>query len=228
MDERYREKRRAIEQLFVAENRVADSTRTSVSQSGDFRLETCRYSIGPKTWAYSRGVVTRIADGEIIADVKRNLGHFWHAWVQHANGSEYLLCGEDYQGYSVINLRAGTCKILFPEHGHVGWGFCWGAVFPSPDTLILAVDGCYWGCPYNVVFYDFRDPETFPFRELDRVDHIVDQCEGWTDNETFVLKREVEFRMSHGAPYVSLGKAEQAALDADDSLVDFRTETQLL
>jgi hypothetical protein len=92
----------------------------SDSPSGTFRLETCRYSTGPKTWNYSRGIVKRIADDTIIVDVKRNFGPFWHTWVGHADGNEYLLCGEDYQGYSIVNLTAGTCKTFFPEEGGGG------------------------------------------------------------------------------------------------------------
>jgi hypothetical protein len=143
MDERYRERRRAIEPFFSEENRVPDSAEASDSPSGTFRLETCCYSIGREHWEYSRGVVKRVADGTIIADVKRNYGIFWHSWVEHADGNDYLLCGEDYQGYSVINLTAGTCKTYFPEEGHKGNGFCWAAAYPSPDTLVLAVEGCY-------------------------------------------------------------------------------------
>jgi hypothetical protein len=74
--------------------------------------------------------------------VKRNFGHFWHSWIEHADGNEYLLCGEDYQGYSVINLTAGRCTAYFPEEGYKGRGFCWTAAFPSPDRRVLAVDGC--------------------------------------------------------------------------------------
>jgi hypothetical protein len=225
MDERYGEKRRAIEAFFVEENRLTDSARTSDSPSGRFRLEICRYSTGPKSWNYSRGIVTRLADGTRLADVKRNFGHFWHSWMEHANGHEYLLCGEDYQGYSVVNLTAGTCKTFFPQEGYGGGGFCWAEVYASPDTLVLAVDGCYWACPYDVVLYDFRDPEHLPFRELARVSDVADRCEGWMDNESFVLKREVELRRSDGVPYESLEEDEQAVLDADPGLVEYRTET---
>ena len=225
MDERYRDKRRAIERFFVEENRIADSTQASDSPSGRLRLEICRYTTGPKTWNCSRGVVSRVADGTILAEVKRNFGHFWHSWVEHANGHEDLLYGEDYQGYSVVNLTAGTCKTYFPEAGYNGGGFCWTAAYPSPDTLVLAVNGCYGACPYDVVLYDFRNPDDLPLHELARVSNIVDRCEGWVDNATFVLKREVELRRSDGTPYESLDEHEQAVLDADPSLVETRTET---
>jgi hypothetical protein len=99
MDERYLQKRQAVERFFVPENKIADSGKTVVSPSGHYELEIYRYSTGPKSWNYSRGVVRRLSDNKVIADVKRNYGHFWHAWVEHADGNEYLLCGEDYQGF---------------------------------------------------------------------------------------------------------------------------------
>src|SRR5262249_37605987 len=141
---------------------------------------------GPNTWNVSRGIVVRTHDGQAIADVKRNYGSFWYGWVHHPNGDDYLLCGEDYQGYSVINLTTGKSNVYFPDTGCGGSGFCWTAVYPSPDCLMLAVEGCYWACPYEVVFYDFRHPERLPLPELGRIDNL-DTCQGWSDNETFVL-----------------------------------------
>jgi hypothetical protein len=131
--------------------------------------------------------------------------------------------GEDYQGYSVVNLTKGTYQVYFPEEGYKGFGFCWTAVFPSPDKLMLAVDGCIWAYPYEIVFYDFSEPDNLPYKELGRVSDITDS-EGWLDNETFVLSREVEIRKSDGVPYEQLSQEEQEILDADHSLTDYRVE----
>ncbi len=224
MDERYIEKRKSIEKFFIPENRIDDSKKIITSPSGNFQLEYCRYSTGPKTWEYSRGVVTHASDGNVIVDIKRNYGHFWHRWLTHPNGNEYLLCGEDYQGYSVVNLTTGKYHVHFPEEGYQGAGFCWTAVYPSPDGLVLAVDGCYWACTYDLVFYDFREPENWPFQEMARFDNLNDS-EGWLDNDTFILSQEVEFRKSDGLAYKMLSEEEQNILDTDSSLVDYRNET---
>ena len=223
IDDRYAERREHLEAKFVPENRVEDSENSHVSPCGKYRLNISRFSIGPKSWDISQGIVTRMEDQRVIADVKRNIGHFWHAWVQHANGYEYLLCGEDYQGYSVINLTTEKTHVYFPEAGYDGFGFCWTAVYPSPDSLMLAVDGCYWACSYEVVFYDFRDPEHLPLPEIERIDSL-DDCEGWRDNETFVLNREIEYRKSDGKPYDTLTDEEQDVLDNDSTLSDYRIE----
>ena len=224
MNEQYIEKRKAIDEVFEQYSKIVGSEKELVSPSGLYKLETSRYGNGKEVcWNYSRGIVSEISTGRIIADVRRNYGNFWHTWIEHPNGNEYLLCGEDYQGYSVVNLTHGTYQVYFPDEGHQGFGFCWAAVYPSPDKIILAVDGCYWACPYEVVFYDFREPDNLPYRELDRVD-LLNECEGWLDNETFVLTREVEIRKSDGVPYKQLSEKEQEILDADSSLTDYRVE----
>jgi hypothetical protein len=152
MDERYQERRRQIERFFVPENAIDVPVTVSTSPFGQFVLEVRKYLTGHsadgyKTWDFSRGIVRRIADQKIIADIKRNHPYFWRTWVKHQDGNEYLLCGEDYQGYTVVNLHNGHVQSYFPPKGYHGGGFCWTAAYPSPDSKILAVDGCYSGAP---------------------------------------------------------------------------------
>lgn len=224
MDNRYTEKRRAIEEVFSRYSRLEGEDQEYVSPSGLYQLCISHHGVpGEVCWEYSRGIVRRLADRKILADVKRNIGHFWHAWVDHPNGNEYLLLGEDYQGYSVVNLTEGQYKAYFPEAGYIGNAFCWAAVYPSPDKLVLAVDGCLWACPYELAFYDFRTPDVLPYKKIGKGPELT-ECTGWLDNETFLLKREVEFRKSDGIPYEQLSDEEQMILDADSSLVDYRNE----
>jgi hypothetical protein len=224
MDERYIERRKRIEQFFVPENLNPDSGKVDISPSDKFQIEVNRYFTLPNSWQYSRGIVTNIASGKVVADIKRNYGQFWHTWLQHPNGNEYLLCGEDYQGYSVLNLSTGKYQAYFPEAGYKGSGFCWAAVYPSPDSLVLAVAGCYWACPYELVLFDFRNPAILPYPELARFE-ALDGFDGWKDNDTVVLIREVPIRKSDGATYESLSEQEQEVLDNDETLMDYRIET---
>lgn len=224
MDNRYTEQRREIEEIFASYARLEGDDQEYVSPSGLYQLDTSRYGVpGKVCWEYSRGIVKRLADGKVLADVKRNYGHFWHAWVDHPNGNEYLLCGEDYQGYYVVNLTQGQHEVYFPEEGYSGIAFCWAAVYPSPDKLVLAVDGCFWACPYELKFYDFRTPDVLPYKEIGKVSDLA-ECHGWLNNETFLLRRGVVFRKSDGIPYEQLSQEEQEILDADRSLVGYRNE----
>jgi hypothetical protein len=181
--ERYAVLRKEIEDIFAASQPLEGSEQHR-SPSGQYALEITVYPTGEGRWNFSRGVVRRVTDHAVIADVKRNYGQFWHAWVTHANGSEYLLCGEDYQGYTVIELPTGRVQVHFPDEAFDGRGFCWTAVHPSPDGLTIAVDGCYWACPYELVFYDFSQPMQSSWPELGRVEDLSEAL-GWQGNAKF-------------------------------------------
>jgi hypothetical protein len=226
MDERYLTRRCQLEAAFVPENRLPDSEKTVVSPSGLYELKTCSYSsVEPDTLGCCRGTVRRLSDQKIIADVKRNLPGFWYEWVEHANGCEYLLCGEDYQGYSVVNLTKEDYHVFFPERGYDGRGFCWAQVMPSPDKLTLAVYGCFWAAPYDVRFIDFREPDLLPLPELGVVEGVEDGGR-WVSNNTYSMKCEIEVRKSDKAPYDSLSEAEQDALDAAKDLTEYVLVTE--
>jgi hypothetical protein len=220
MDEQYQERRSHIERFFIPEHKIAGSGKKVVAPTGNYELEIYRYSTGPNSWDYSRGIVRRLADNLVVADIKRNYGHFWHAWVNHPDGNEYLLCGEDYQGYTVVNLTAGTSEAFFPEKGYKGFGFCWTGAYSSPDGLVLAVDGCVWACPYEIVFFDFSDPANLPLPEIDRCEDITDPVIGWIDNETFVFTVCYEVRKADGIKYSDLSDQEQDVVDQDRSQLE--------
>lgn len=224
--EAYVKQRESIEVFFSAANRIPESTETHISPSGLFQLETSAYETKPGAWHYSRGIVRNLENNAVVSDVKRNYSSFWHRFIQHPNGCEYLLCGEDYQGYSVINLTKGTTSVYFPIEGYQGTGFCWTAVYPSPDNLVLAVDGCYWACPYEIVFFDFVNPEQLPLLELGRLRNTLDGS-SWLDNQRFKVVQEVEFRLSDGAAYESLSEAEQEILDNTANSTGSRQEERI-
>jgi hypothetical protein len=223
MDKKYQERRKEIESFFETAELVTDSVEESISASGKYSLRKEVYSKGKNTWSYSRGVVSHVDSNRVIADVKRNYGMFWHEWCRHSNGFEYLLCGEDYQGYTVINLDKRITNSFFPKSAYEGHGFCWAKVYPSPNGNILAVEGCYWACPYELVLYDFSEPDVLPLKELSRTNDLGDS-DGWISENTFVMSREVECRKSDGKPYNDLEEKEQDRLDSDANLVEYRIE----
>jgi hypothetical protein len=187
----YEERRSRFLEVFAQTICDETSVQISLSPSGRYRLEIARHEQPDNRWDYSRGVVTDLRTERTVADIRRNYGHFWHAWVLKGDGSEYLLCGEDYQGYNVIDLATGANRIEFGESGYKGWGFCWAAAQPSPDGRILVVEGCHWACPYELVFFDFRDPSTLPLPELFRVSE--DNAPGqWVGNGEYHYKVALE------------------------------------
>ncbi len=174
--------RKEISEEFNKLSLIDNSTEFFKSPYGNYTLEVSEY--GPrKRGNFSRGIVRQADSDHIVCEIKRNYSGFWHAWVSHRNGEEYLLCGEDYQGYNVITLPSGRNDFYLHEDALKGMGFCWVVVHASLDGTILAVEGCYWGDLYEIVFFDFSDPANLPFPEFER--NYCKEVIGWIDENTF-------------------------------------------
>lgn len=211
--ERYRLHRASMEKWFTEDNRAQEHRKVFTSPSGKYQLTVDSYGTKPGCWNYSRG---RVYAGEkLIADVKRNYSHFPFAWAEaHPNGHDYLLCGEDYQGQTVVELDTGARVDLQPdEHMDKGFGFCWVDIHPSPDRKVVAVDGCYWACPYEVVLFDFSEPLKLPYRELERWDE-AESFDQWETEGKLLLSRTVEVRKSDGKVLYDLPDEEMDAAEA--------------
>ena len=130
-----------------------------LSPDGTYKLIVTSYNTEEGCWNYSRGEVYRVADGKLIADVKRNYSQFPFTWIMnHPNGHKYLVCGADYQGQTVIELDTKKRKNHLSEGAKKGFGFCWVQHRFDPISQILTVCGCVWACPYEYKFFDFSDP----------------------------------------------------------------------
>lgn len=94
--QKYLKKREAY---FIDENKFGKA-KSVPSPSGNFVLTVQRYKTKEGCWNYSRGIIEdkRSSHSYLIADIKRNYCSFPYLWIQHPNGKEYLICGEDYQG----------------------------------------------------------------------------------------------------------------------------------
>ena len=70
--------------------------------------------------------------------------------------------------------------------------FIWTEFHLSPDMQKLAIIGCHWACPYEVVVYDFRSPLQLPLiiltREILGDDH--ENFDKWINNNSFSLITE--------------------------------------
>lgn len=129
-----------------------DSSRTKVfhSPSGKYTLTVYTHPQGGNFWSYTRGVVSGGCDVTIC----RNYSSFPYLFVEgHPDGNDYLVCGRDYQSQTVVNLNTGETKDYATPPN-----FCWAAYTASPSKRTLAVEGCYWGGPYEVIMVDFSQP----------------------------------------------------------------------
>lgn len=153
------------------------------SPSGRFRLVVTAHRTEKGSWGYTRGKVYE--GGNLVATVCRNYSMFPFAWVENHPKGHFLVCGEDYQGQTVVNLESGQVVSYLPEAADEGCGFCWADIHPSPDGLTLAVEGCYWACPYEVRLVDFTDPMNPPWLELGVADEP--NFAGWQEDNTCLV-----------------------------------------
>lgn len=120
-------------------------------------------------------------EDKLIATVNRNYGCFPFLFVEnHKNGHSYLICGEDYQGQTVIELDTGTIKNVLSDGAEKGFGFCWSDYKFDKESQILSVAGCYWACPYEFRFFDFSDPMN-GWPELTGEDFAAYEDRKWPD-----------------------------------------------
>ncbi|WP_437960410.1 hypothetical protein WME76_12725 [Sorangium sp. So ce119] len=145
--------------FFTPENEQVDARRELLSPSGKYRLVVSSFSTGPGAWDYAQGTVYRTGSGEPAAVVQRNHDSFPFLFVEaHPNGHDYLVCGEDYQGQTVVELDTGKRRDHLPDEAKEGVGFCWTDMRFEASAAMLVVEGCIWACPYEVRFFDFSDP----------------------------------------------------------------------
>ena len=174
---RYIKAREEMERFYTNQDEAAVTTVVFE----EWTLSISQYKTERGAWSYSRGVVKK--DGVVLADIKRNYPAFPYLFLRHPNGKAYLLCGEDYQGYTIVNLTDGEAKSFVSRDWLHGVGFCWADILGfDADRKTLSVAGCYWGAPYEIVEYDLSCPEWLPFRIL-RTRLMQDQTQDEEDDD---------------------------------------------
>lgn len=206
----YSAHRREVARLIAAAPASAKQIQTA--PSGRFRLEVSRHPTRPGCWDYTSGRVYRDDDEQRIALVERNFSHFPFSWCeQHPSGHSYLICGEDYQGQTIVELDTCTRVDHIPPEAKQGNAFCWAAHYPSPDGRFLFVDGCIWGGSYELILFDFSNPLSPPYPELRR--WPVWEVKGFRSDGSFEFEYEQEVRRSDDQPVDDLDTDEYEAID---------------
>jgi hypothetical protein len=151
------------------------------SPDGNYRLVVTSYSTKKGCWHYSQGLIYSADKIEPLFEIQRNYSSFPYSWISHPNGHQYLVCGADYQGQTVLELDTGKRKDFVPEEAKKGVGFCWVEHHFDVPSKMLIVCGCVWACPYEFRFYDFSDPMN-GWPELE-TEECVDEDNKWPSFE---------------------------------------------
>ena len=179
--EKYLVKRGGVEGYFIPENAHLDKQSTQPSPSGRYILVKTPYHTKAGSWSYTLGEVFRApvfpeTERVKVAEVRRNYGSMWCGWVEEhrLTGQDYLLTGEDYQGFTVVNLTTGVVSSHIPDAAFQGFGWCptsaevMGGL--AEGSVLIRAEGCYWACPYEYRIYDFSNPDSEDFFEKGLLD----------------------------------------------------------
>ena len=151
-------------QFYIPENLIAGSEEAHTSPSNKYLLKTASYKTLTGYGSISKAEVFLSNGTERLFEVKRNYGQFYFSFVEaHPNGHDYLVCGEDYQGQTILELDTGKKVDHVAEGAKNGVGWCWAQINPSLEKDLLAVDGCFWGASYDLRIIDFTEPMKPPF-----------------------------------------------------------------
>ena len=133
-----------------------------IDPSNKYSLFVEKFLVKEGRWEYNKIIIKDLQKDIILFDLQRNYPTFWHCWViDHPNGNDYLLLGENYQGYNMINLT----KQINHQHKNPN-NFCWRNVHISPDKTKLMVEGCIFSCSDELHVYDFNNPDILPFKKI--------------------------------------------------------------
>src|SRR6266550_8938416 len=109
-------------------------TEDHFSPSQRYSLSISQVETKPGYFSHTKGVVRNHAL-DIVAEVDRNYGSFPFLFIEdHPNGHDYLVCGTDYQGQTVIELDTGKRKDLLSRGAGEGYGFCWAEYRFNDET----------------------------------------------------------------------------------------------
>jgi len=179
-------------EYYTEANRKPDA-KTHLSNSEKYKLVITGYNSKPGCWSVTLGQVFNI-DGKSIDRIYRNHGSFPYEFIEnHSNGHDYLICGEHYQGQTIIELDTGKRFDNIPGITNNEWGgFCWTGIKASPNKKFILVNGCYWGASYQYKLYDFSNPLSGvkSFKDINSEDI---QEANWLDDSSCLLSIEYEW-----------------------------------
>ena len=175
-----------IAECFDEKLILPNAHQTLHSPSGRYQIAKKNYKQNAPdlNWHICEIVVIETSSNEEILRVKCEEGRFFHDWIE-SETADYLLFSEALGGQSVFDL----CNRKLASYYNADEPFIWVQFYPSPDLRKLAVHGCYWACPFEIVTYDFSTPLQLPLPELNREGEWPKEVfDGWINDAQFQLR----------------------------------------
>ncbi|MBO0933323.1 hypothetical protein [Fibrella aquatilis] len=146
-------------------NQAVEPPTVVLSPCGVYRLTLEWYyqADTDRNWVITKATICLAATETPILAFFADHDDAVYAWL-YRNNKPYLLLPECQGGQSIIDLELGEL-ISYYNHDDP---FIWLTIYPSPDGKKIAVDGCYWACPFELVIYDCTALTTLPYPILHR------------------------------------------------------------
>jgi len=219
---------KALEKQFFTSDRELVSKRRSIDLiDGEYKLEIRIFSTNEekdeKCWLYSQGLLFN-KQGELLIEICRNYPSFPYTFFYSEPLDNYLLvCGEDYQGYIIYDVKNNAKYIFYPIEAEKGYSLCWADINHNPKGDKLIVHACYWGGPYDIYIYDISDIK-LPLKLLKCIRDVPDYTYIRVTDTYIEGEEELEYRVSDGKLYKDLSDEEQIVQDtALDEEVDWKS-----
>lgn len=187
-----------IIEFIIPENKIKEET--VISPSGKYKLVIGNYRTKEGCWEYTCGEIYDVKDDRLICKIPRNYSRFSHGFF-NKNNQEWLVTGITYMSQVFVNMD--TCEVFDDvvkerESGRYqnGASFCWSNMWGSPDGNILAVQGCYWGGSYDVLFYDISDISKgwFEIKQKEYYEASSLKDPHWNEDNTFTIYCSSEYK----------------------------------
>lgn len=220
----YREGRARFQEILAQSIPLPEEFSLETSPCRNYQIFINKYLFQEGPFRLARAEV-RCHDGSLITTVESNLG-FNFSWVPpHPNGLNHLICHEDYQGFSVVELETGRRVDYIPPEAEQGLGFCQTRRYFSRDGRLLYVLGCIWAHEYEVIVYDFGQPMSPPYPQLwrgfgDGIHEVKDDGSLVFSNLEYVLEEDGSFVGDQEYTYLLTPQFEVEILKIGPLLVD--------
>ncbi|MDR2904192.1 MAG: hypothetical protein LBU77_06775 [Clostridiales bacterium] len=190
----YQAERERVKAVFTPENLQDVETIPllngySVTRRSYYRL------VGNSGWGASESIFYDSAGQKIYEWYSADDDAEFVTMFTHSNGRDYVLFRIDLYGYGVYDLTDKKDFFYVPKGPET---FIWTEAHYCVESDVLAVSGCFWAAPNNVIIVDFREPmrESKWIDLLDRMGgyDVVDEVDfiRWS-GDSIVIKAQLLF-----------------------------------
>lgn len=208
IDPWYEERRNKVTKAITSGKPVKAKREKRDSPSGKYSIHLTPYRVKDPACPYYCVVeLQKNGDGEILGKIVRNEADFPFVFVENwKDGKDYLICAEDYQGFTVINITDKKKYDYIAEKSKRGLAMHITDFYISPDKECLAVEGHIRSKPSDVVETDevhfFRignNITEIPYKEVDkRITFAYDKVVGWETKDRFIISRIEDYIVPSG------------------------------